>query len=159
MQQEGRWDPVGIVAQMVCVQALFYLGATSALFVLDAVAVGEHVTARQLFSPHEASIAFARGWIVVGAFVINAAFSSVCLMVVVEKAKKCLDFAATEQLFHILACIAYSREIPFRHPVWWILQVTCVLITYALGEYLCVRKELRELPRNLFGQPKRVVTV
>lgn len=33
-----------------------------------------------------------------------------------------------------------------RHGLWWVVQVVCFAIQTLLGEYICVRRELQELP-------------
>jgi len=65
-------------------------------------------------------------------------------MVVVERAKKCLDFAATMHIIHLVVCMCYSG-FPTNW-LWWLLMLTTMVITAVLGEYLCWRREMREIP-------------
>src|SRR5690606_30431592 len=67
------------------------------------------------------------------------------LMYVVERAKKCLDFSSTMHIFHLLGCIVYSRRFPDRWE-WWVINIVTLILTAVLGEFLCQRKELREIP-------------
>ena len=66
------------------------------------------------------------------------------LSFVVERAKKCLDFTLTLYLIHLACCCAY-RGWP-RSPEWWALNLTSAAVMAALGEWLCLRKEMREIP-------------
>jgi len=64
--------------------------------------------------------------------------------VVVERAKKCLDFTVTLYSLHLLFCCAY-RGWP-RSLEWWLLNGAGMGVMAALGEWLCLRKEMRDIP-------------
>ena len=66
-------------------------------------------------------------------------------MYVVERAKKCLDFAATAHILHFLGTIIYNQTFPASW-TWWIVNVICLIIMSVLGEYLCMNRELQEIP-------------
>jgi hypothetical protein len=63
---------------------------------------------------------------------------------VVERAKKCLDFTVTIYFLHLLFCCAY-RGWP-RSMEWWLLNGASLAVTATLGEWLCLRKEMRDIP-------------
>lgn len=63
---------------------------------------------------------------------------------VVERAKKCLDFTATLYLLHLLFCCAF-RGWP-RSFEWWLLNFAGMVLMAVLGEWLCLRKEMRDIP-------------
>ncbi len=65
-------------------------------------------------------------------------------MLVVERAKKCLDFTATLYLLHLLFCCAY-RGWP-RSAEWWVVNLLGLALMAVLGEWLCLRKEMRDIP-------------
>ena len=71
------------------------------------------------------------------------------LSFVVERAKKCLDFTLTLYIIHLACCCAY-RGWP-RSPEWWALNLTSAAVMAALGEWLCLRKEMREIPISSGG--------
>lgn len=57
---------------------------------------------------------------------------------------RCLDFAATTYLLHLLLCAAYAGwPVAFE---WWALNAGCLVLMAVLGEYVCMRRELREIP-------------
>jgi len=67
----------------------------------------------------------------------------VALVVIVERAKKCLDFVATLFVLHIVLCSLYSG---FPTQLWWWLSLFgSALVMTLLGEYLCMRHEMREI--------------
>lgn len=51
--------------------------------------------------------------------------SAIFLVTVVERAKKCLDFAATIHLFHFLGCLVYAG-FPTAW-LWWLLMLFSLL--------------------------------
>ncbi|KAJ9527330.1 hypothetical protein QJQ45_025593 [Haematococcus lacustris] len=62
----------------------------------------------------------------------------------VERAKKCLDFASTAYFLHLVACWGYEG-FPLSL-AWWTVNALGLLITSLLGEWLCVRREMQEIP-------------
>jgi hypothetical protein len=66
------------------------------------------------------------------------------LAVIVEKSKKCLDFSVTLFLINLTCCTFYGG-IPATWD-WWILHVLGTIVMIVLGEYLCSRRELSEIP-------------
>jgi hypothetical protein len=70
---------------------------------------------------------------------------SLLLALIVEKSKKCLDFSVTLFVIHLLLCTIYSGGFPSTWD-WWIVNFTGMIIMVLLGEYLCSRKELSDIP-------------
>ena len=66
------------------------------------------------------------------------------MLYVIERAKKCLDFAATLYIIHLFICIVYGGW-P-ASVSWWVVNITGLAIMALLGEYLCIRRELKEIP-------------
>ena len=71
----------------------------------------------------------------------------------IERAKKCLDFSATVYIIHLFICIIYGGW-P-SSITWWVLNGTGVAVMALLGEYLCIRRELREIPITRFRSSKK----
>lgn len=90
---------------------------------------------------------------VVVANLVNAFAASVYLMLLVERAKKCLDFAATIYSLHLLASFLYSGV---SHTVaWWAVNVTGLIITAILGEWLCLQREMRDIEVGSRGRRRQ----
>jgi len=66
------------------------------------------------------------------------------MLYLIERSKKCLDFAATIYIIHLCICIVYGGW-P-SSIAWWIVNGTGIALMALLGEYLCIRRELREIP-------------
>lgn len=63
----------------------------------------------------------------------------------VGKAKKCTDFACTIYIYHILFSAFYSK-LQMATVSWWLTMVGCGCITTFIGEFLCMKKEMQEIP-------------
>ena len=127
-------------------QSLMYMHLGLWLVVLTALG-GSDVTSLTLghfFSSGSMSIKFAGGWISIIAFFLNALAGAFFLCVVVERAKKCLDFTATYYFMHLCGCALYDG-FPEGWE-WWIVMVVNLIVMSLLGEYLCMRREMREIP-------------
>lgn len=74
------------------------------------------------------------------------------LLFTVERAKKCLDFAATLYIIHLFICTVYGGW-P-SSTVWWVLNITGLAVMALLGEYLCMKREMREIPISRYRSSK-----
>lgn len=66
------------------------------------------------------------------------------LSVVVERLKKCLDFTFTLYFIHVIICSLYEG-----FPVewgFWMSNAVSFLVMVFLGEYLCSRLEMENIP-------------
>jgi len=71
------------------------------------------------------------------------------LSVVVERAKKCLDFCVTLFVLHWLLCVWYAG-VP-TELLFYGLHLVATVIAAVSGEYLCMRKELAEISLSDFA--------
>ena len=69
------------------------------------------------------------------------------LLIAVEPAKKCFDFAFTTYFLHWAVTLFYSG-FPSSWS-WWVVTALCVVIMSVGGEQLCMKIELSEI--NLGG--------
>ncbi|XP_052176298.1 uncharacterized protein LOC127790719 [Diospyros lotus] len=137
------WDPWLIVAQIVCLQCLYYV--TLGFFM--AILVGSRVPRMSLVYVLDFATVTAStitGWCVIAAFLLSSIAGAVYLLYLIERAKKCLDFSATLYIIHLFICILYGGWPSSM--TWWLVNVTGVAVMALLGEYLCIRRELREIP-------------
>lgn len=137
------WDPWLIVAQIVCLQCLYYV----ALGAFAAILIGTRVSRLSLvyfFDYATVSTSTVTGWCVIASFTFSSLAGAVFLLYLVERSRKCLDFSATLYIVHLLICIIYGG-LP-SSITWWVLNGTGLAVMAWLGEYLCRRRELREIP-------------
>ncbi|VDN31382.1 unnamed protein product [Gongylonema pulchrum] len=135
------WDPGLIIAQIVCMQAIFY----TAFCVVTAIASvrGLHPSLQQIF----ASQVTLQGATVQ---LLSAAFCAFALSRVVGRSKQCLDFSCTVHFWHAIFVTLY-RESFITQIYWWLLQLSSIAVCTVLGEYLCLRIESREIPVSAGG--------
>ncbi|KAJ3671074.1 hypothetical protein LUZ60_008500 [Juncus effusus] len=137
------WDPWLIVTQIVLLQCLYYL--TLGLFM--AVLVGTRAARMSLvyfFDFSTLTVSTVTGWCVVVSFLLTSIAGAGYMLYVIERAKKCLDFAATLYIIHLFICIIYGGwPLSFT---WWVVNLTGLAFMSLLGEWLCIRRELREIP-------------
>lgn len=141
------WDPWLIVAQIVCFQCLYYL----TLGIFMTILVGTRVSRISLvyfFDYATVTASTVTGWCVIASFILSSLAGAGILLYLIERAKKCLDFSATLYIVHLLICIIYGGW-P-SSITWWVVNVTGLAVMALLGEYLCIRRELREIPISKF---------
>lgn len=75
-------------------------------------------------------------------------FSALGLWFIVGRTKQCLDFSLTVHFIHFVISWIYNGHIP--HTVsWWILNLVGVTLMTVLGEFLCMRSEIKAIPVGL----------
>lgn len=66
------------------------------------------------------------------------------LLLLIERAKKCLDFSVTMYIIHLIFCSMYAG---FPATVtWWVVNLICCVTTALIGEWLCMRREMKDIP-------------
>ena len=77
-------------------------------------------------------------------YLFRRAFS---LRYVVRRSKKCMDFTVTLFLVHVLLCTV-TKGLPTCWQ-WWLLNVLTAGVMVVLGEWLCLRQEVSEIPLSV----------
>ncbi|KAL5839856.1 hypothetical protein ACOSQ4_012464 [Xanthoceras sorbifolium] len=101
------WDLWLIVAQIVCLQCLYYL----TLGVFLAILVGTRVSRLSLvyiFDFATITASTVTGWSVIASMLLTSVAGAGYMLYLIEKAKKCLDFSATLYIIHLFICIMYG---------------------------------------------------
>ncbi|MBA0759076.1 hypothetical protein Gotri_022009 [Gossypium trilobum] len=182
------YDPSLILAQIVCLQCLYYLtlGAFSSFLVASRAS---RMSLVYLFDFVTVTASTVTGWCAIAAFFLTSISGSEfnshlpfsqCLsasstyhlllnflyshfnfrfcfiwipyrsymLYLIERAKKCLDFAATLYIIHLFICTIYGG---WPSVTWWVVNVTGFAVMALLGEYLGIRREMREIPITRYG--------
>jgi len=149
------FDPKLVIAQIIAMQCLAYLSLSGLLWMSHEL-FATPLTLTQIFSIR------LMGWdtrdsaAASAAAVLNGLFIGVELSVVVERAKKCLDFAVTFYFIHlIMCCRAEGFPTDWR---WWVVNIGGLILAALTGEYLCMKKELREIDMDEFLSMRPVRT-
>ncbi|XP_027502027.1 protein SYS1 homolog isoform X2 [Corapipo altera] len=140
------WDPALIVAQMVLLQAGYYSSLGLWLALLGTLG-STGPSLQQVFSDEILGFSTPPGRLSMMAFILNALTCALALLYFIRRGKQCLDFTVTVHFFHLLGCWIYNSRFPSTL-TWWLVHVVCTALMAAIGEYLCMRIELREIPLN-----------
>eukprot|EP00960_Hanusia_phi_P048916 759250-Hanusia_phi.AAC.6 len=138
-----HFDAQLIISQMCVMQALHYLALGASFFLMDSL-MGVPISLDQFFTSNVFENMSTRlAWATVFSVFLCALCDVGFLYVVVERAKKCLDFGTTLYGFHILICFFYDG-LP-THWVWWFCNILATILTVLTGEYVCARREMRDI--------------
>ncbi|KAM9814044.1 protein SYS1 homolog [Neosynchiropus ocellatus] len=140
------WDPVLIMCQMVLMQCIYYSCLGLWLAVLDSV-LQTHRSLDQIFNDEVLGLASMHGRVSMMAFLLNSLTCATGLWLFVRRGKQCLDFTVTVHFFHMVGCWIYNAHVPAAL-AWWLVNVACIALMAVIGEYLCMRTELRAIPVN-----------
>lgn len=138
------WDPVLIISQIITMQSIFYVSLGCWIFITDLIG-GTYRSVDQLFSYQILQFKDFHGRLIMAAYVLNALFGAVGLWYIVKRTKQCLDFTATVHLLHLVVCWFYNGAFPYTLS-WWLVSIICIIIMTVLGEFLCMRTELKAIP-------------
>ncbi|CAK9211511.1 unnamed protein product [Sphagnum troendelagicum] len=137
------WDPWLILAQIVCIQCLYYISLGILLYAFVGTQV-PRFTLKYFFDYTLVTATSIVGWSTLAAFFVNALAGAGYVFLLVERAKKCLDFTITMYIIHLVFCILYNG-LPSSF-LWWLVYIVCVVVTSLLAEWLCIRRELKDIP-------------
>ncbi|KPP72093.1 protein SYS1-like [Scleropages formosus] len=140
------WDPVLIICQIVLMQCIYYSFLGLWLAGVDSL-VQNSRSLDQIFSYEVLGFSTPQGRLSMMAFVLNSLTCALGLWFFIRRGKQCLDFTVTVHFFHMIACWIYNAHLPVALS-WWLVNVTCVALMAVIGEYLCMRTELRAIPVN-----------
>ena len=143
MYYHNIWDPLLICSQMLVLQCCFY-AQFGVFLVLFHYLLDTRLSLSLLLDGDLIQLGRSDGWTPVMAQLCTAVVGSYSVLVVVGRAKRCLDFCSTLYLFHYLACVAYGG-IPSSWQYYAILGVS-VAVTVLLSEWLCMHEELKWIP-------------
>ena len=147
-----RYVFVSIALPYITIRLLL-LQTVNALFsLLFAAPYAPRLALFHVFDWHQASFNSFQGWMVTIAFFLNSLVAAAAIRFVVQRAKKCLDFAATAYFIHLMAVSIFSSSIP-RSPAWWLCSAINLSVTAVFSEWLCLQHELKEIP--LASIPRR----
>ena len=139
------FDPRLVVCRIIATQTLLYIALGAWLLLLNGLR-GRPATAIGLelvFSCEALLLTHPSGSVVFTACFFNALAGGCSLCIVVERAKHCLDFAATFYFVHLCCCLVYDG-LP-ENWEWWVATGIDITAMSLLGEYLCMRCEMRDI--------------
>eukprot|EP00922_Rhytidocystis_sp_ex-Travisia-forbesii_P014873 GHVS01022233.1.p1 GENE.GHVS01022233.1~~GHVS01022233.1.p1 ORF type:complete len:184 (+),score=15.67 GHVS01022233.1:53-604(+) len=138
----GNFNPKYILTQLVVMQAAFYLIFSLLLFVVFTF-VGWPRYVMTMFDHLEYNLTSLRGSVVDLMFLVNGLTMAPVMKVVVERTKKCLDFACSHHFIHVLLCWLLQG-----FPTcwgYWVTTAIAIVLTTVMAERLCMQEELKEI--------------
>lgn len=144
-KSSNKFNPRLIFSQIVALQTLHYL-ILSFMFQMNSIIYGSNVTIDRIFTAKHLNLWTKEGRIDAMTIVLSSLIGSILLVVIVEKSKKCLDFATTNVILHFIICVLYDGKAVLHSLDFWIVQVFGMIAMVLLGEYLCSRRELMDIP-------------
>ncbi|PIK39136.1 hypothetical protein BSL78_24025 [Apostichopus japonicus] len=138
------WDPFLIISQIATMQSIFYMGFGLWLCFVDLV-LQVPQSLDHLFSYRNLEFGTGGGRLIAAIYVLNALTGALGLWFVVQRSKQCTDFAASMHILHLFFCWIYNHQFPGTF-AWWLMNIGCVALTTVLGEFLCMRTEMKSIP-------------
>ena len=76
-----------------------------------------------------------------------------CILIIVERTKLCLDFTCTFYFYHLIICTVY-RHFPIGF-FWWFTMILNVIGVSIGSERLCMKKELEPIKLSGTNKPSQ----
>lgn len=137
------FHPSLIISQMAALQFLHYF-VLCVFMQVNYVLLGTSITLDRIFTDHYLNVWTIEGWVDNSVILFSSFTGAVLLALIVEKAKKCLDFSVTMFMIHLVACSMYGG-IPDTSD-WWIVNILHMIVMILLGEFFCARREMQDIP-------------
>lgn len=180
------WDPWLIVGQIICLQCSYYLTLGLFTMVFLGLRV-PRLSLVYFFDYATLTTSTFTGWSVIASFLFSSLAGyfalppsnsihpfislfitslfrflvfiligrAVYMIFLVERARKCLDFSATLYIIHLFFCIMYGGWPSSM--AWWVVNGTGLAVMALLAEYLCIKREQREIPMDRFHSSKMII--
>lgn len=140
-----KFNPKLIFSQIAAFQSLHYF-ILSILFQLNSFLFSSPVSLDRIFTAKHLSVWTSEGRLDAITIIVSSLIGSFLLAIIVEKSKKCLDFSITLFFLHCIICgFGFGPEV-FSSADFWIVHLLGLILMVVLGEYLCSRRELMEIP-------------
>ena len=144
MSAPPSFDPVFISAQIVAMQSFFYL-TMGTLWGLNHILFSSPVSLDRFFTSQYIDFTSISGWIETLSTLLCAVAGAYLLSFIVERSKKCVDFTFTLYFLHTVITMLYQDDFPLEWE-WWMTNVVASVLMATLGEFLCARNELQDIP-------------
>ncbi|CAH8649324.1 unnamed protein product [Schistosoma rodhaini] len=139
------WDPILIINQIIFMQCIFYISAGTISGLLLIIFSHDLPTLNMIFIDSKIHFPDSIGICLFIGFLLTPLICSIGLWFIVKRSKQCLDFSCTIHFWHFIFCIIYSSSLP-KSILWWIVNLLSIAIMTVMGEFLCMRSEMADIP-------------
>ncbi len=146
------FHPIQIILQIICLQCFWYL-AMGTIWGLSHVIFDAPMSLDHFFTDQYINFTSFAGWSETLNMLLLCVAGAYLLQIIVEKAKKCVDFTFTLYFIHMWICTGYSA-FPSTWQ-WWMCNIICGVIMAVIGEYWCAVQELKEIPSANYQRETR----
>jgi hypothetical protein len=143
MDAKVVFQPVLIILQIVSLQCFYYLGM-GLMWGVAYVVFDHSLSLNRFFTDEYINFSTWSGWCDTVCTVLCGISGAYLLSVIVERARRCVDFTFTLHFIHIVSCACF-KEFPLNWE-WWLMQVVTSVLMATLGEYWCSLQELKDIP-------------
>eukprot|EP00761_Pharyngomonas_kirbyi_P014054 gb/GECH01014084.1/.p1 GENE.gb/GECH01014084.1/~~gb/GECH01014084.1/.p1 ORF type:complete len:162 (+),score=11.91 gb/GECH01014084.1/:1-486(+) len=138
-----HFDPILVILQIILIQCCFYLSWGFIMALFDFVK-GFPISFDQFFSYKAMRLKSYLGWVTFATYIFSGIINSMWLYTFIQRSRKCLDFAVTMYVAHLVVCTFY-RGLPMRIE-WWIATIAACALMTIVGEFICMKRELKDIP-------------
>ncbi|CAK0808145.1 unnamed protein product [Prorocentrum cordatum] len=131
----SKFDPRLISTQIVVMQAAFWFCFAGVYSIANWI-IGAPQSLSQMFVGKGYTWATTPGLALACSLWATTFAMVAALRIVVERAKKCLDFVATYHIFHLVATCFVSGFPSELH--WWVIHAAALIVAVVVGEYVCM---------------------
>jgi protein SYS1 len=143
MDSKKVFQPTLIILQILALQCFYYL-AMGSIWIIPHILFEHSLSLGRLFSDQYVDFSSWSGWVDTICTFTSGIVGAYLLSIIVERAKRCVDFTFTVYFVHIVSCTCYSG-FPLEWE-WWLMQILSSVLMATLGEYWCSIQELKDIP-------------
>ncbi|CAK0808149.1 unnamed protein product [Prorocentrum cordatum] len=148
----SKFDPRLISTQIVVMQAAFWFCFAGVYSIANWI-IGAPQSLSQMFVGKGYTWATTPGLALACSLWATTFAMVAALRIVVERAKKCLDFVATYHIFHLVATCFVSGFPSELH--WWVIHAAALIVAVVVGEYVCMLGDIDVLAPPRGAPPRR----
>ncbi len=129
------FDPVLIIYQILCIQTLYYTLYCLFLSLFSIFSETRHLSF--IFNSDATANLNITALLIL---ISTHFFHCYTILLIVGKAKSCLDFLVTNFIIHFIIC-CYEYGLP-KSSVWWLINALIWCGTVLWAEYICMKNEM-----------------
>ncbi|CAG9315207.1 unnamed protein product [Blepharisma stoltei] len=136
------FDPKFIIIQILSLQAIYYSSSCAFTVLFDQL-LGLNIHISQIFSTSVLNLQDAYSLASVLACILVSFILIISIVLIVERASKCLDFGSTILILHVV-CVTFYEGFP-TNLIWWGLNLVAFFVIVIVSEFLCIKIEQKEI--------------